>query len=401
MLEERNKNKNKVEEKKLIIKKQNVEEFDDFEWIEGANIRVLRIKFADGFSQRIIDEELHEGFRSITENLLMKNMNQYEKLGYGNSIESGFPGSLAVSILKKNLLDLSRFPYRILPKTDGTRFFLCFVTIGKELNQMCYAINRSNEYHLLEMHGFSFEVYKGTILDGELIKNNSGKFEFQIFDCIVYCGERISNLPHEKRLGGLSNCFKFLTEENQTKNPFYITCKEYLTIEQAIELKYGSNTLSYDTDGIILIDSSRNYIFGKDVYLFKLKFSHTIDFFVEISKSKDPKFNTLKAPWEYSYFTFMRGSSPKLQIRNIIPDDWLKYFQDEHHSYIKQDISTMNASIVECIWIQEKKLWYPYRIRTDKSYANNEETYNLTLLNITENITFKELINNLQKQNIK
>jgi len=374
-----------------------VEEFEDFDWVTKFSSKSISIPFGSKISRKILGEELCEEFKKRTEDLILESLSVNNRLSYKTSIQGGFPGSLAVSLLRSHLSDLSQDKYKIFFKSDGQRYFLCFVTLkskeGKD-EYLCYAINRSNEYFILSIHGLLPSVYEGTIFDGELVQIDEKNFEFQVFDCILGFGKSTIEKNHTERMRIAKECLQTLTsnQEFQSKNPFILYCKEYATIEEVLQWK-TDDTQNYKTDGLILIKVNRDYVFGKDNGLWKWKEIYTVDFYVEIKKtSKEQDVTTVdsKESWDYYLYTFQKGNKKKLQVKGTATLDWLRFFDDKNHEYLKNDLSFMDGMLIECVWKEND--WYPYRVRTDKLNANNEETYQLTLQNIREDIKFRDLM---------
>lgn len=102
----------------------------------------------------------------------------------------GFPGSLAVSLLKKDLSILESEPYHILPKSDGIRYMMVAFTNEKG-EYVIDMIDRSGSHCIISLT-FKAGVFSGTILDGELVKTTSGNYEYQVFDCIMSRGTTFS-----------------------------------------------------------------------------------------------------------------------------------------------------------------------------------------------------------------
>lgn len=373
-----------------------MEEFEDFGWVEKFSSKSIKIPFGSKICRKILDQEFGQEFRKRTEDLILDSLTTNGKLSCRSAIQGGFPGSLAVAVLRSKLQDMSQENYKVFFKTDGQRYFLCFVTLTSKEDKkeyLCYAINRSNEYFILSIHGLTPAVYDGTILDGELIKTSTGSFEFQVFDCILGCKKPTMQKGHPERLRVANECLSTLKgkPELQDKNPFTIVCKEYVSIEEIISWRSGEKK-HYDTDGLIFVDTTREYVFGKDEHLLKWKSIYTVDFTVEIKKissQDDIGSDPSETCWEYNLFTFQKGNKRKHQCKGIANSSWLEYFEDKNHEYVRNDLASMDGMIVECIW--KKESWFPYRIRTDKSNANNDETYQLTLQNIKEDIQFKEI----------
>jgi hypothetical protein len=375
-----------------------MEEFDNFSWIQNVP-KVIKTTYL-GECSRIIGTDDNQ-FNKFMKKMIVGGFDINGAL-LNQNIDKGFPGSLAVTILRKDFPLLSSRPYRILPKTDGIRFFLCFMAVGEkpDIKRFCFLLNRNNQFYIISMHGFPESIYEGTIFDGELVELENEKYQYQIFDCLSIFGKSIFMKTHIERLNQANfintiNLKKFEKSEKSESNlasskfnPFEIILKHYITNEEANKLKFDKSS---KLDGIILINSESSYKFGKDTELFKLKKIDTVDFKLKL-------FTNPKQKKICKYFTSNSKQKNTLQFELEIPDNWLKHFDDPNNEYIKTNVDLLDSKIVECFYDKIEKIWYPYRLRNDKLYANNVKTFNLTLSNIQENIQLEEIIIELQKQ---
>lgn len=209
--------------------------FSDFSWTND-NLSTIPLPFCDSSARRIV-EPLYSQFKSEYEDLLFSKMGIKKGSNEAQKIEKGFPGSLPVFILKDNLKDV--LSCSILPKTDGERYFIVFITI---LNQKkAFVINRSNHFYGLKISGFTAQVYDGTIFDGEIHKRNN-QWYFSIFDTILDKGVSCIKDDHYSRMEKAKNIIKNIPIN--TNNPFLFTVKEYINV---FELKLRMNQASVET----------------------------------------------------------------------------------------------------------------------------------------------------------
>lgn len=228
------------------------------DWIRECNFKTVKVILASKVVKQIIDQDL--------EKRLLSQLYQY--IGSPKSI-SGFPGSLAASILRSNMDRISHGDYRILLKSDGIRYWMFICELQDEKGKPIHIvdlINRSCTHYIIQT-AFPAKLYKGTIFDGELVQSKSG-FEFQIFDCLSFVGNYVGNEKHTKRLQFARNALQqYIPKDSYT---FRITVKEYVSPDKALELLCDNNQ-DFPIDGWILIDVEKPYVFGKDEALFKYK----------------------------------------------------------------------------------------------------------------------------------
>lgn len=339
------------------------------DWIKKASCKLCKISFAGKIVKQILDPELINIYDSKLSSIMGSSRNGV-----------GFPGSLAISILREDFDVIRTHEYKILLKSDGTRYGMFIFTYedgdGRQLN-VVDLMDRSYTHYVVTS-AFAKTIYQGTLFDGELVKTKEGKYEYQIFDCMAYCGKYVGKEPHHKRLEIARNCIEKLYKFDEATHTFSVVVKQYLKPEEALSSLFDNN--HFPVDGWILQDTNREYISGKDTALFKYKTSgnHTIDLKV----------------WNMEGVTSLCVIDNGRMLPVQSPTNITKESMD------KLSVSNermLNGQILECYWSENKRLWIPLCKRSDKDVPNNLFTYNQTVRNIEQNITAREIFNLLSK----
>jgi hypothetical protein len=367
---------------------------EDFSWTDvNRQVKLVKIPFADQYCQRILCLDIWSKLKSLIDDSLLLSLSTAYKKQCAKHIEYGCPASLPTGLLQKNLKELNSSDYRIFEKTDGQRFLLCFLT--QDDKRLCFAINRSNQYHLLtiQMAG-NGDIFKCTIFDGELIQLPSGKHEFQIFDCLFANGTCLVEEKYEYRHKiATSMCPSFSMYE--AKNPFKIRVKESISSTRMAEIYHDTSTVPYKIDGFILVNAELPYIIGPDDYLLKYKFYHTMDFYTTIVQ--DLKDRKIKYQFNVTSVKKQGNSTGMNMVQTGLVDDaWLSSFKDIDHKTVSpssmESLAIFDNVIIECAWSKESRMWKPEKIRSDKDFANNQTTLDRTMTNVQENIPFKTVL---------
>ena len=260
-----------------------------------------------------------------------------------------FPGPQPTSIARRHLPLLKQNQYFVCEKTDGTRYgLICFMFEGKK---MCMLVNRALDMYLLSLN-MPRTAYKGTFLDGELVRLKDGTWNFVVYDGVIISGEQIGGLILEDRLG---ICNKFATGIlRTTKDPVkHVYVKRFWNLDSLDDLL--SHEFPYETDGLVFTPNQEPLRVGTHDTLFKWKprDMNTVDFQVKGKR----------------LFVQEKGSLVyECDIDQDFPDD----------------------TIVECKYISHLRKWEPIGIRTDKHHPNNRRTFYKTLENIREDIKVTE-----------
>ena len=273
------------------------------------------------------------------------------------------PGPNPVSIQKKDLAKL-RSGYVISPKTDGTRYILMFTRMYEY--KVVMIIDRALNVYLLPLQIVPRNLYQGTLFDGELTITKSGKPTFVLFDAVVVAGVTVSHLTMGDRVIAMRRSLKSFRAHD--KDPAVLAMKDWAPIESPnVKARLKVSEDVYHTDGYVMVNVNKPVTYGRDIDFFKLKPSdkHTVDFIV------------LDAAGTMGLF------DPK--VRQNVPIT--KYDTTKHLFLI--------GTIVESVF--QNGVWVPVQMRTDKKEANDLLTYEKTLVNIEENISLDDVLNEVNK----
>ena len=205
-----------------------------------------------------LDKEVFEIVSNRMKQDILKYLNNlWNRPNYNN-----FPGSQPVSIEKKDLFKLFKFPYYVCEKTDGYRMILfCFNYHGKNISLL---INRITRIFFVTLTFDNSDIFKGTIIDGELI-NNCGKWTYVIYDAVSYCGKYIGKNYLSQRLNYIKN-------NNFSSQDMEIKIKKFYpmsNIKKFTEEIYPN--LDYPVDGLIFTPEKIPIQSGTQYSLFKWK----------------------------------------------------------------------------------------------------------------------------------
>lgn len=334
------------------------------DWVANVDFNSLVVPFGSGKATQLLGER-HK-----------QNLANYFRVQFGEpKLTPNFPGSLAVTILRKNLEWLSKRRYEILLKTDGSRYWLICNNMFLDSNKNPFSICIDRNFHIYLLSiPFSQNIFRGTILDGELIHIVDGdRYEFQIFDCLMWCGKYVGRLGHRFRMEDLAQNQHEIAQPN---NYFKFIMKRYIHPDMGLQCLYKPPY--FEIDGWIVIDVNSPYVFGKDHALFKFKLvkDHTVDFIL---------YKTDRDGFSFGVGDNKKNAIVKIQNPTGITDEDLERLQ-------VQNEDSLENMILECEWV-DNKIWKPRRIRKDKREPNNIVTYRLTVTNINENITPTEIYN--------
>ena len=255
-----------------------------------------------------------------------------------------FPGPQPVSIERRHFSILKTNEYVACEKNDGTRCFVVSFTfegVRKVVivdRAFCIRPIRSN-------------IPVDTILDGECMEN-----DIIIHDAIRIKGEDIRDLNLVERLvKARTLCSSLLKTPGSPK----IKVKNMVPLKEISQIQ-----LDTKTDGLIFTPVHEPYGRGTHERMFKWKPRKdiTIDFLVV----EDKKTCVLVLQSETYITTLTKATALG---RN--PEEFL-------------------GQIVECEYGQFG--WSIVRTRPDKTFPNNQRTYDRTIVNIREDIQLKEFL---------
>jgi hypothetical protein len=267
---------------------------------------------------------------------LTHEIKKFIKVKWDSSDIERFPGPQPISIERKHIPLLSKNPYLVCEKTDGVRHFLvCFT--DSQNRKICALVNRSFDYEL-----FPLTLPRDTLLDGELLGN-----EYIVHDAVCIQGEDLRQKSLTERLTKARAVTKAVLPIPKLR----VRCKNMIPYSDIKKLTLGEHT-----DGVIFTPVNEPVRMGTHRTLFKWKPLDriTVDFAV-----REEKF-------------CIQHEGKFLRVQDC---------SDEEE----------NGAIYECFY-DENSVWRPLKKRTDKSHPNNKRTYERTLVNIKENITFCDLV---------
>ena len=287
-----------------------------------------------------------------------------------------FPGPQPISIERRHFANFKHNKYLACEKTDGIRMAL----VCKEIDGIkhCVLVNRSMKMEYIKFKSISSNAYKGTILDGEIVKSKDGKMLFMVYDAVMVSGTCLKNSTLSDRLCAIGKFVKSIMK--MKSDPFVIKLKTFYTIDDMKILidKVKNGNFDYKNDGLIFTPIAPGIKIGthETMYKWKPKSMNTIDFRV-----KNRQDGTIG-----------------LYIQNRGEYIFSSLLKPEHISQ-KWKMDLVDESIAECKFLDTEwpNRWEPVGIRTDKNYPNNTRTFNRTMVNIQEDIQIHEFMS-LKKQ---
>ena len=278
-----------------------------------------------------------------------------------------FPAPSPISVERIHFDQLNSHPYVVSPKADGERFIL--VTLGDR----SVLINRAFEETDIKFR-FKKNAFEGTILDVEKIGNR-----ILVFDAYQVNGEIIKDKGLDERLDRATALVKSVLKTS--KDPFKIEMKpvfERNELEKAIKTDFG-----YETDGLIFTPKDEPARVGTHETMFKWKplEKNTVDFQVVPST----RMHDCRQEMIYGYDLYVQEHGKKI-CEARVPHDLV-----EPHWRPIMDAGKDHCLILECEYIQgEVNFWRPIGNRRDKMMPNARRTFQRTLVNIEEDIQWKE-----------
>lgn len=162
---------------------------------------------------------------------------------------------------KKNLNSLKNYKFFVLLKSFGKNYIL-FLTKVDEKNY-CIFINKKNNVMNIVNIDFDDDLFNGSLLDGEIVKNEDNKYIFLINDIPYYKGRSQITKNFEERNILIS---EILEKEYRPDNELFITKKVYFNINEINDLVDNfSKVLSYRCSGLLFKNNTNfgdNYLFS-------------------------------------------------------------------------------------------------------------------------------------------
>ncbi len=278
-----------------------------------------------------------------------------------------YPGPLPVSLERADVSRMKTQDYVVCEKTDGARFALvCLVhavSDGSNL-KIVALVGRKGDVYLFPLQHVPKAMYQGTVLDGELaFDKHAGRFTYVIFDALTVSGVSVGHLPLYDRLRVTHEALTHY--KAHPKDPATVMIKSYVSLRAPALVRQHLDSVAarFDVDGVVFTPTRDEVRFGRHRGLFKLKTKHTVDFLV--------------------------GRDGELQV--------FDHARRSHVSVGKlMGPSPGVGAIVECTHMglgdPAMDLWTLLHVRSDKTTANDVETYERTMLNMRENLTLDQVL---------
>lgn len=206
------------------------------------------VKFGQKNAQQIISEETINQIKSSVNNLC--GFNLMEKMYY--------------YVNEKNIHHLRGRNFKVCVNTFGQRYYLFLCNISG--SKTCVFINKKKADMVSINMKFSDDLYRGTIIDGELVKDLSGNWVYSINDIYAYQGNPL--LDGKYNLDKRCEILQTLLSKHYTKNINSDVCrmdqKEYFDYCYLQDLydTYAPN-MPYKCSGLIFqhIRENKSYIY--------------------------------------------------------------------------------------------------------------------------------------------
>ena len=267
-----------------------------------------------------------------------------------------FPGCQPISIERKHFNILEKNDYVVCEKTDGTRYMMIAIQFGNQ--RVCVFINRALEMFTVPLN-FRMNVFKGTILEGELYENT-----FMIYDCLMNSGEVVGD---KNLFDRLENCEKVVKKSMiLSTDPIVLRVKKFFLHDDFSQFMNDYlPKIKQEVDGLIFTPVNTPIKIGTHETMFKWKprNKNTIDFLVKKEKTVE---TPGCVPGAFVYKLYIQDKGKHI-FESSIPIDHTKDYK-----WLK------NGDIVECMYVtwEDGPLWWkPLKKRTDKTFPNSRRTF--------------------------
>ena len=320
-------------------------------------------------------------------------------------------------------------------KTDGIRclMYLTEINMHGQPVEAQFLIDRKNDYYFLPYESLHLPLqenlggyHRGTLLDGELVRQKSGKLVYLIFDLLAIDNENVTGRPFLKRLGKTE---EFIVKPFKGESDHYMSCRPSSTltmtsefarkypddvVHQPFQIEMKKMELPYGME-MMFKDKIPNLPHGNDGLIFTSRddpYTHGTD--QKILKWKPPHENTIDFRLQLGPFPGEDGENPDwdamppmgLLVNHGDRKDGYRWFadltlRDEEWKALQALQQQIDGRIIECFrdpHIPERDVWRPKtdagvpRFRDDKTAANHISTVESVLESIRDAVTEQDLI---------
>jgi mRNA guanylyltransferase len=287
-------------------------------------------------------------------------LQQVRDLVSGLSPHGKFPGANPCSIERRDFDTLrGTGEWYVCEKTDGVRALLVCLTFRGE--KVVALITRGWDAYVLPLARVPRALFQGTVLDGELVRDDAARWTWLCFDAAFVSGVPVWSLGFADRIGAARRGLKAYSPDPE--DPCDVRVKTFFAPSQASELVEHMKTLRYPVDGTIFTPGPDPVVVGRHHRMFKLKTKHTVDF-------------VFTPPNVLSVFD--PGTKAHVAVAKMRKATAV--------------LEPAKGGIVECAPTTSAQWWTLVCVRTDKSTANDMLTFTKTKVNIREQLRFEEVM---------
>lgn len=275
-----------------------------------------------------------------------------------NVIKNNIFDKININIFSKSYELLNKDNFKILAdekylctlRSYGLLYILYLVKINNQ--NYCLFINRKKMDIISVRIKFKEDLFNGTLIYGELIKDNDKNWIYVMNDIYLYKGISLKFKPLLKRIEILNNIF--VSEHNKDDNldPCLFVVKEYYNYNNLLSLKDDySKDINYKTSGYIF--NNENTI--NDIYIYiypenrnKNKNKNIDHIFFKIKDTRLPDVYELYCYDSNNLIKYGYASIPNIKISKLIQKIFSNNINDE-------DI------IISCEYSKQFNKWIPIR----------------------------------------
>jgi len=285
---------------------------------------------------------------------------QVRDLVSGLSTQGKFPGPNPCSIERRDFETLrGSSEWYLCEKTDGVRALLVCLTFRGE--KVVALITRGWDAYLLPLARVPRALFQGTVLDGELVRDDASQWTWLCFDAVFVAGVPVWALGFADRIAAARRGLAAYVPD--PKDPCDVRVKTFFAPpHQSKDFTDFTKTLRYPVDGTIITPGPDPVMLGRHPRMFKLKTKHTVDFVFS-----PPNVLSVYDP----------GSKAHVPVAKM-----------RKHPFGDPPAGT----IVECAPTTSTQWWTLTCVRTDKKTANDMLTFTKTKVNIRERLSLDDVL---------
>ena len=316
-----------------------------------------------------------------------------------------FPGPQPISLERKDITKLIKYPYAVCEKTDGMRYLLVSLIIqenGCPSYYSTFLVDRSFRVYTTGPGLWScISVFDGTILDGEVVQESAtGTYTYYPHDCIMRAGVSYAGENFRERYEHSREVSILWRKDDPTRNLVGILDLRFKRIYNIKNLaQLLEKGTEHDVDGLVFTPIGLPVQTGTQHSMIKWKepTKHTFDFEVKINGQRVDLYL-----YDSMSYTKYKTISKRTPIGKKFFAKLDALITESKMAMLGLDETCQEPArkkyIIECVL--EDKEYMPLKLRDDKNRPNSIRTIEKTLLNIEENITLAELIELAQQTKV-